>query len=135
MSTQPYPDHSGLRHYVYRIFDADSRLIYVGCSHDMEKRIYSHRQLMWWAPQIDRIKITVHPNKKAAHEVEREIIRTEKPRWNLVGKWSGRASWTAEDCRDFITAHLNCPNHITEPRARVITKARNLLSQLELIPA
>ena len=40
------------RHYVYRLFDKDSRLIYVGCSYDPESRINHHRRGIWWYEQI-----------------------------------------------------------------------------------
>ena len=127
MSLNPnYNNHKQERHYVYRIFDKDGRLIYVGCSHNPEKRLNQHRRTMWWAHQIHRIKLTVHPNKAAGHLAERTAINAEQPRWNLTGRWVHRATWTSQDYADYITASLNGPE-VRGVRLQRVEKARRLM--------
>ena len=121
------------KHYVYRIFDHDGRLIYVGCSHDPETRMATHRHTMWWAPQIARIKIKVYPNKDAGHDAEREIIRAEKPRWNLKGQWANRDTWTAAECADYLKAlTLHPDGGSTDFSRKKISLAREFLAGLAL---
>jgi len=116
------------RHYVYRLFDADARLIYIGCTYNVESRLKSHRHVMWWAPQIARIKITVHPTKAAAHEVERAAITAEKPRWNVNGKWAARSTFTVQDYADYIKALELHPEGGTDVRFKKIELARRLMA-------
>ena len=102
-------NHHEKNHYVYRIFDKTGRLIYVGCSYNPEVRINTHRTQMWWGDQIHRIKLTVHPNKRAGHHAEKLAIHSEHPRWNVSGRWAHRASWTSEDFADYIKAAAGAP--------------------------
>ena len=119
--------HTDDRHYVYRLFDQQGRLIYVGCSYNPETRISQHRQTMWWANQIRRVKLTVHPNKKAGHAAEQEAIREVKPRWNVNCKWVYRESWTTQDISDYIKALELHPERATQPRLDRIAEAKRLL--------
>lgn len=92
-------------HYVYRCYDATSRLIYVGCTNNPVNRLASHRRKAWWGDQIASTRLIVFPTRSKALEKEREAIATEKPRWNVKGKWPYRDhSWTADDCVDMRTA-------------------------------
>jgi len=119
MSTSYLADKN---HYVYRIFDRTGRLIYVGCSHDPETRMYTHRRIMWWAPQIARIKMTVHPSKDAGHLTERSIIDTENPRWNVKGKWANRNNWSRDDAADYLkalTLHPDAGGDFSDRRIRM----------------
>jgi len=123
-----YDERANTKHYVYRLFDADARLIYIGCTYDVESRLKSHRHVMWWAPQIARIKITVHPTKAAAHEVERAAITAEKPRWNVNGKWAARSTFGVQDYADYIKALELHPDGGTDVRVKKIELARRLMA-------
>lgn len=110
-------------HYVYRVFDADDRLIYVGCTTDLPTRLETHRRGAWWAAQIKKVTAKVYRDSVTAHQVEREAIRTESPRWNVKGRWASNATWSESDFRDYLTAHANAYHQMTPARK---THARNV---------
>jgi predicted GIY-YIG superfamily endonuclease len=76
-------------HYVYRLFDADDRLLYVGATHDVETRLWHllHPCNVGKVPGlttdvVSRHTATVYANRRAAFDAEREAIRTERPALN-----------------------------------------------------
>jgi predicted GIY-YIG superfamily endonuclease len=90
-----YPVRPG---YVYRCYDSDDRLIYVGCSVAPKSRLDQHRKSSWWFEQVARVRYTVYSDKDYALRKESEAIATENPRWNVRGR--DRGLWTADDYRD-----------------------------------
>jgi len=122
-------NHHEERHYVYRIFDKTGRLIYVGCSYNPEARINTHRTTMFWGDQIHRIKLTVHPNKRAGHYAEKIAIHSEHPRFNVSGRWVHRGSWTSQDCSDFIRA-IEFGSQSSGVRRERVERAKQYLSEL-----
>lgn len=71
------------RNVVYRFFDEDDALMYVGLSSNFPARLASHRTQSWWAPRITRIRLQVFPTASAAADAEVAAIRSERPRFNL----------------------------------------------------
>lgn len=98
VSDRPVSAISLQPHYVYRCYDAEGRLIYVGCSGVPRQRMEQHRLSSWWFDQVERIRYVVFPNKQYALDKEREAIAEENPRWNLRGRQ--KALWAAEDYED-----------------------------------
>lgn len=93
-------------HYVYRVYDHDDQLIYVGCTSNLFVRLSTHQISTWWAYQAKRVVAKVYPDKYYALSVERRIIQDEHPRWNLNGQ-SPRQHWTKQHYIDFVTALTN----------------------------
>lgn len=98
-------------HYVYRVFDAEKRLIYVGCTGNLVQRLRFHGYgyTAWWSDQAAKVVAKVYPSQQIARRVESEVIRAERPRWNISGKWSTNADWGEADFEDFILALINSP--------------------------
>lgn len=76
-------------HDVYRIFDADDVLLYVGCALDGESRIRSWHMNPRCAPtsvelhgRIARWTIETYPDKASARAAEKKAIETEGPLLN-----------------------------------------------------
>ena len=70
---------------VYRCFDAEGRLLYVGCSINPYKRVAEHRgENHGWVYDLARFTVEVYPDRATAEWVERRAIRTEHPLWNSV---------------------------------------------------
>lgn len=76
-------------HSVYRIYDANNVLLYVGVAHDVIHRIYMHEaaaHTSWASTQmvgrIARHTSTEYPTKLAARAAERRAIYTEVPLFN-----------------------------------------------------
>jgi hypothetical protein len=71
---------------LYRHFDQDGTLLYVGIAIDPIKRLYSHSSVSHWYDQIETVKIKRYPSRYTALAAEVEAIRTEKPLYNVAGK-------------------------------------------------
>lgn len=72
--------------HVYRVYDASGRLLYVGCSVEVETRLHAHSQSATWWLFHDRIETEGFRTHEAALEAEAEAIATEHPRWNMQGR-------------------------------------------------
>ncbi len=85
--TRPHSDR--FTHYVYRVFDARDRLLYVGCTRDVNARLAVHRA---WGNPSDasfhiklygvRIETVTYPNYAAGRAEERRAIADEAPLFN-----------------------------------------------------
>lgn len=90
-------------HAVYRIFDAQDRVIYIGCAEDVETRVHNHRAIFSRMPGADLImrgyarhESEEYPNKTTARHAERAAIAAERPwlnrhhnptRWRRDGQY------------------------------------------------
>lgn len=81
--------------FVYRCYDAEGRLLYVGCSKAPVTRMTAHKRSTWWWPQVARVANTVFPSKGYALGRESVLIDELAPLWNVVGAPYSRL--TAED--------------------------------------
>lgn len=130
MSYHPLADN---RTYVYRIFDTDGQLIYVGATANPESRILAHKHTSWWYPQLGRIKIKVYPTRTAATDAEKAAIRTEFPRWNVnLRHWKKTAGWTVENYQDYVIALEHFAELWTPAREARVLAARTTLLKMRL---
>lgn len=67
---------------VYRYFDIDQRLLYVGVARDPIHRYRQHRSKAEWISQATACVIEWHPNRDTALDVEQHAIQTESPLHN-----------------------------------------------------
>lgn len=67
---------------VYRLWDADGQLLYVGCSHDPRARYVEHERLQPWWPAVDRYEEIWCDTRKEAEAAERIAIGAEQPAYN-----------------------------------------------------
>ncbi|EFQ82739.1 hypothetical protein HMPREF0063_11948 [Aeromicrobium marinum DSM 15272] len=119
-------DRTNATHWVYRCFDQDGRLIYVGSTANLPNRLAQHRSTSWWAPTVTKVRAHVYPTGITAREVERRAIRDEVPRWNKSGKWAGRHLWTEQDWFDWFTVLIRdseTPNGAYLPKGLVTAVA------------
>lgn len=70
---------------LYRLFDSDDRLLYVGIARDPEQRMRQHRRDKRWFPAVVRADIEWLEQRSHALEAELAAIRQERPVYNLVG--------------------------------------------------
>lgn len=75
-------------HYVYRCYDSEGRLLYIGCTQDLAARMAVHecdidnpasRELM---PRLHRVEYVEYPDRESALAAEREAIELEAPLLN-----------------------------------------------------
>ncbi|MEU0808753.1 GIY-YIG nuclease family protein [Streptomyces sp. NPDC005970] len=72
----------GLRHLLYRFYDARQRPLYIGITTCSGIRLDSHRRKSQWWPLAEYIAVSAYPSDPAVKEAERAAIRHERPRFN-----------------------------------------------------
>jgi predicted GIY-YIG superfamily endonuclease len=67
---------------VYRFFDAQDQLLYIGITSDPPTRWAAHAREKWWWSKVKRRETTWFPSRAIAHEAEVAAIRAEGPLHN-----------------------------------------------------
>lgn len=98
-------------HTVYRCYDADGRLLYVGCSSRFKTRIAQHQHAGPGAPLASRVLAvcmarvevaSTHASRTDALEAEWSEIQSSSPLLNIQG---GQPTWmTLAGIADYLTA-------------------------------
>lgn len=70
---------------IYRLYDADDRLLYVGIAYSAHHRLMGHVCKPWW-PDVARKVIGHHRTREAALRAEARAIRRERPIYNVQGR-------------------------------------------------
>lgn len=71
---------------LYRHFDENNELLYVGISLSTVYRLSQHKVASPWFADIKKVEIETFPSREEALEAEREAIQTEDPKYNIVHK-------------------------------------------------
>ncbi|WP_327594644.1 GIY-YIG nuclease family protein [Streptomyces chartreusis] len=69
---------------VYRLWDADGGLLYIGSAYDPEERCRRHRDKPWW-PDVTRRTEEWRDSRGEAYTAELEAIALERPQHNVMG--------------------------------------------------
>lgn len=69
---------------LYRHWNADGELLYVGISLNAVSRLAQHRVEANWFDDIARIDIEWHPDRSSADAAERAAIKAEHPLHNIA---------------------------------------------------
>lgn len=88
-------------HWLYRIFDADGRLLYIGVTVNVSRRIREHRNARWWREEIATWTVEgPFDGVIAGERAETEAIHAEKPRYAMsrreAGVYSAHRRWHPE---------------------------------------
>jgi hypothetical protein len=70
---------------LYRQFNTEGALLYVGISQDNTKRQTVHRATSPWGEEIDRVTTEIFPTRLDALKAEASAIKDESPKYNK--KW------------------------------------------------
>jgi predicted GIY-YIG superfamily endonuclease len=83
----PRPAHATDRYdgptMLYRLFDTNDQLLYIGVTCNPPSRWESHRSDKPWWPLVARKELTTYPDRSAALTAEREAIVAERPLHNV----------------------------------------------------
>lgn len=69
---------------LYRLFDTDGALLYVGITNDPEVRWKAHSYKKPWWPDVSEKTVMWFKDRTAAATAEARAIRLEAPRWNIA---------------------------------------------------
>lgn len=72
---------------MYRFYDSDGSLLYLGISLDALRRVDQHRRLKAWWPLVARMEVEHFPAGVSRRDMERAeaaAIRLEHPRFNIA---------------------------------------------------
>lgn len=84
--------------HLYRHFDKDGILLYVGAAKDAMARLGTHHKREWYK-NIRTITVHYYRTKRAALKAEAEAIAKEKPKFNERKKlWMERLDKTCPHC-------------------------------------
>lgn len=94
-------------HYVYRMYDEDGRLLYVGISKTLATRLTQHHRDKPWADEIASVTGKRYATRDAARAAEIDAIHKENPRYNIQDRaktmdWGETAAslWGQMDAKD-----------------------------------
>lgn len=76
---------------VYRLYDADGTLLYIGLTSNPDSRWKDHRKEMLWWREVIAKQLVWYETRRQAAEVERAAIRSEGARYNK-SSWPGMTS-------------------------------------------
>lgn len=69
--------------HLYRHFDSDNNLLYVGISLNAVNRLVKHRSTAHWFSDIAKITVEKYPDRFSVIRAEREAIQKENPKYNI----------------------------------------------------
>ncbi|MFD7980225.1 GIY-YIG nuclease family protein [Streptomyces sp. NPDC059071] len=75
MTSKHYPGRTAL----YRLFDREGGLLYVGVTYDIDQRLKQHEQQKYWWPDVSRWEVTWFGSRAEAEAAEVAAIRSERP--------------------------------------------------------
>lgn len=70
---------------VYRLYDAQGVLLYIGQSTHLARRLGQHQTSSIFGPQIAHVRYESCPDKRSMDRRETELIRLHQPPYNTVG--------------------------------------------------
>lgn len=69
--------------WLYRLYDADGLLLYVGVSTNPKDRFIKHYRTIWW-PLVNRVRLEWHATRAEAFVSEKAAIISEIPIHNVA---------------------------------------------------
>lgn len=76
------------QHLLYRFFDAEGVLLYIGRTNDLRRRFDGHSRAQPWWDEVVRSTVETLPDLPALKAAEKQAILDEHPKYNIV--YNGR---------------------------------------------
>jgi predicted GIY-YIG superfamily endonuclease len=109
MTTPPgdYRNPERREHLVYRAFDADGNLLYVGCTNNPDRRWREHRtDSPWMTEKAHTFRLAGPYNYDTARQKEREALAIESPRYGMTPQRRGAATRNAALQRKYLGLYI-----------------------------
>ena len=87
---------------VYRFYDAEGELLYVGETGNLPRRVVQHGANAPWFGQVSRIMVDWHPSKAAALAAEAEAILRLQPKVNVARRRQDGSTWLDNEGRRML---------------------------------
>lgn len=87
---------------VYRHFDKDGLLLYVGCSINIPQRMLKHASFSNWWSRVTTITIERYDSEFTARDAERTAIETEDPEFNKNCRGGATNAEAVESVQDAL---------------------------------
>jgi predicted GIY-YIG superfamily endonuclease len=105
---------------VYRMYDADGGLLWIGTSLNVPSRLAQHRSERGWWPEVARIDIQHFDDLRVAARTEVEAIKLEAPRYNkAASEFQYHASTREEYQQRRRDAKLRSRGRVAARRAEI----------------
>lgn len=82
---------------LYRHWDKEGGLLYVGISLSAVARLSQHSNHSGWYSDIDKVTIETFDDRESAINAEIKAIRSENPKYNIQNKNSGNSKFEKEE--------------------------------------
>lgn len=69
--------------FIYRQFDANNVLLYVGVTKKLSSRMHSHLRRSKWRKEITKIELAMFQSREEVYAAERQAIKNEHPKYNI----------------------------------------------------
>jgi predicted GIY-YIG superfamily endonuclease len=69
---------------VYKMYDETGKLLYVGMSEDVRRRLREHRKEKPWIENVVAVEVTPYLDKNTALEAEAKAIQEDGPLFNTA---------------------------------------------------
>lgn len=112
---------------VYRLFDADGVLLYVGMTNDLSRRMADHARDREWWPKVHRKTAAWYPSRERAAVAELIAIEKEAPLHN------GTRFWEAEQVPFGVPGRVRSPSQKRRERLPHCTGERPGYRQIAAI--
>lgn len=133
---------------LYRLYDINDQLLYIGIAFDPATRGYQHKKTKSWWPEVAWRDVTWFETRREAEAAEREALRAERPLYNVAGS-SGIPAATSPTVRAtpavvetlrratsaYKSARTRLKNSETELQEAILTAAADGLTAAQIAKA
>lgn len=122
---------------LYRLYDADEDLLYIGISETPEKRWVSHADTKSWWPQVAATSVEWFETRELAQAAEAKAIATERTPYNVAGSpWAPKPEGPGEGEVSTACARANLSEllNVVRLQDRTLCIVRHNTPQGGLVP-
>lgn len=74
---------------LYRLYDTDGNLLYIGITNHPERRWRNHSYIQGWWHLVSRREVNWYDRRTVAEDAERHAVRAEGPRFDATHRTGG----------------------------------------------